>query len=127
MVCVTQLYCILDYRSHIQKNQSEVVSGFARNYYAQHGTCDVGSYRYCESDVNYNKTELLNEVGKERGKIEGDKGMNDIISISGVPETMLQTMYARAKETKKKNAVIHAVGLELLAKTDFKFDTKCGG
>ena len=47
--------------------------------------------------------------------------MNDIISISGVPETMLQTMYARAKETKKKNAVIHAVGLELLAKTDFKF------
>ena len=29
------------------------------------------------------------------------------ISINGVPETMLQTMYARAKETKKENAVIH--------------------
>lgn len=29
------------------------------------------------------------------------------ISITGVPETMLQTMYARAKETKKENAVIH--------------------
>ena len=93
LVCVTQLYCILDYRNYIQKNQSEVVSGFARNYYAQHGTCDVGSYRYCESDVNYNKTDLLNEVvgvvfksGRKYSKeckatrIDVDKNMTRILA-----------------------------------------------
>lgn len=44
------------------------------------------------------------------------------ISINGVPETMLQTMYARAKETKKKNAVIHdEKAVEIVEKLDYDF------
>lgn len=44
------------------------------------------------------------------------------ISITGVPETMLQTMYARAKETKKKNAVIHdEKAVEIVEKLDYDF------
>lgn len=44
------------------------------------------------------------------------------ISINGVPETMLQTMYARAKETKKKNAVIHDdKAVEIVEKLDYDF------
>lgn len=46
----------------------------------------------------------------------------DKISISGVPETMLQTMYARAKETGKKNAVIHdEKAVEIVEKLDYDF------
>ena len=44
------------------------------------------------------------------------------ILINGVPETMLQTMYARAKETKKKNAVIHdEKAVEIVEKLDYDF------
>lgn len=44
------------------------------------------------------------------------------ISINGVPETMLQTMYARAKESKKKNAVIYdAKAVEIVEKLDYDF------
>lgn len=44
------------------------------------------------------------------------------ISISGVPETMLQTMYARAKETKKPNAVIcDNKAVEIVEKLDYDF------
>lgn len=44
------------------------------------------------------------------------------ISINGVPETMLQTMYARAKETKKKNAVIQDdKAVEIVEKLDYDF------
>lgn len=44
------------------------------------------------------------------------------ISINGVPETMLQTMYARAKETKKENAVIHdKKAVEIVEKLDYDF------
>ena len=31
--------------------------------------------------------------------------MSEKISLSGVPETMLQTVYARAKETKTRGAI----------------------
>lgn len=44
------------------------------------------------------------------------------ISINGVPETMLQTMYARAKETKKKNAVIQDdKAVEIVESLDYDF------
>ena len=44
------------------------------------------------------------------------------ISIGGIPETMLQTMYARAKETKKENAVIHdEKAVEIVEKLDYDF------
>lgn len=44
------------------------------------------------------------------------------ISINGVPETMLQTMYARAKETKKKNPVIRdEKAVEIVEKLDYDF------
>lgn len=44
------------------------------------------------------------------------------ILINGVPETMLQTMYARAKETKKKNAVIQDdKAVEIVESLDYDF------
>lgn len=44
------------------------------------------------------------------------------ISITGVPETMLQTMYARAKETKKENAVIRDdKAVEIVERLDYDF------
>lgn len=44
------------------------------------------------------------------------------ISISGVPETMLQTMYARAKEAKKPNAMIcDNKAVEIVEKLDYDF------
>ena len=44
------------------------------------------------------------------------------ILITGVPETMLQTMYARAKETKKEHAVIHdEKAVEIVEKLDYDF------
>lgn len=47
---------------------------------------------------------------------------NEKISIGGVPETMLQTMYARAKETKKPNAVIHdEKAVEIVSRIDYDF------
>ncbi len=30
--------------------------------------------------------------------------MKEKVNVTGVPETMVQTLYARAKETKKQNA-----------------------
>ena len=30
--------------------------------------------------------------------------MKEKVNVTGVPETMVQTLYARAKETRKKNA-----------------------
>ena len=41
--------------------------------------------------------------------------MKEKVKITGVPETMIQTLYARAKETQKNNAKIKddiAVGIE---------------
>ena len=32
--------------------------------------------------------------------------MKEKVNVTGVPETMVQTLYARAKETKKQNAKI---------------------
>lgn len=47
---------------------------------------------------------------------------NKRITINGVPETMLQTMYARAKESKKKNPVIYdAKAIEIVEKLDYDF------
>lgn len=44
------------------------------------------------------------------------------ITIDGVPETMLQTLYARAKETQKANAVIHdEKAVEIVRKLDYNF------
>lgn len=44
------------------------------------------------------------------------------ISISGVPETMLRTMYARAKETKKPNAVIcDEKAVQIVENMDYDF------
>ena len=43
--------------------------------------------------------------------------MKEKVNVTGVPETMVQTLYARAKETKKQNAKIKdeiAVELSLI-------------
>ena len=44
------------------------------------------------------------------------------IDISGVPETMVQTLYARAKESRRRNALIHDdKAVEMVDRMDYDF------
>ena len=47
--------------------------------------------------------------------------MREIIKLSGVPETMLQTVYARAKESSGRGAIHDAKAEELIEKLDYDF------
>ena len=48
--------------------------------------------------------------------------MKEKVNVTGVPETMVQTLYARAKETRKKNAKINdEIAVELVKKLDYDF------
>lgn len=50
------------------------------------------------------------------------KIMKEKVNVTGVPETMVQTLYARAKETKKQNAKIKdEIAVELVEKLDYDF------
>lgn len=53
-------------------------------------------------------------------KSEMDK--KEKISVSGVPETMLQTMYARAKESEKEHPYIYdKAAVEIVSRLDYDF------
>ena len=47
--------------------------------------------------------------------------MSEKITLSGVPETMLQTVYARAKESRGRGAIRDAKAEELVEKLDYDF------
>ena len=47
--------------------------------------------------------------------------MSEKITFSGVPETMLQTVYARAKETKTRGAITGNKAVELIGRLDYDF------
>ena len=48
--------------------------------------------------------------------------MKEKVNVIGVPETMMQTLYARAKETRKKNAKIKdEIAVDLVEKVDYDF------
>ena len=47
--------------------------------------------------------------------------MSEKITLTGVPETMLQTVYARAKETKTRGAIHDEKAVELVEKLDYDF------
>ena len=47
--------------------------------------------------------------------------MKEKLTISGVPETMLQTVYARAKETKGRGAICDEKAVELVDRLDYDF------
>ena len=48
--------------------------------------------------------------------------MKEKVNVTGVPETMVQTLYARAIETKKQNAKIKdEIAVELVEKLDYDF------
>ena len=47
--------------------------------------------------------------------------MNEKITLSGMPETMLQTVYARAKESRTRGAIHDAKAEELIDKLDYDF------
>ena len=47
--------------------------------------------------------------------------MNEKITLSGVPETMLQTVYARAKESRTRGTIHDAKAEELIDKLDYDF------
>ena len=48
--------------------------------------------------------------------------MKEKVNVTGVPETMIQTLYARAKETKKQNAKIKdEIAVDIAEKLDYDF------
>lgn len=47
--------------------------------------------------------------------------MNEKPTLSGVPETMLQTVYARAKETKTRGAIKDTKAVEIIDKINYDF------
>lgn len=48
--------------------------------------------------------------------------MKEKVKVTGVPETMIQTLYARAKETEKPNAKIKdEIAVEIVGKLDYDF------
>ena len=48
--------------------------------------------------------------------------MKEKVNVTGVPETMVQTLYARAKETRKKNAKINdEIAVELVKNLEYDF------
>lgn len=47
--------------------------------------------------------------------------MNEKITLSGVPETMLQTVYARARESLRRGVIRDAKAEELVEKLDYDF------
>ena len=47
--------------------------------------------------------------------------MNEKITLSGVPETMLQTLYARAKETRTRGAIRDEKAAALVERIDYDF------
>lgn len=47
--------------------------------------------------------------------------MSEKITLSGVPETMLQTIYARAKETKTRGAISDKKAVEIVEKLNYDF------
>ena len=50
--------------------------------------------------------------------------MSEKITLSGVPETMLQTVYARAKETKTRGAITDNKAVEIIPTTIFRWPTR---
>ena len=47
--------------------------------------------------------------------------MSETITLSGVPETMLQTLYARAKETKTRRAIVDDKAVDVLSRLNYDF------
>ena len=47
--------------------------------------------------------------------------MSEKITLSGVPETMLQTVFARAKETKTRGAITDSKAVEIIDRLDYDF------
>lgn len=47
--------------------------------------------------------------------------MAEKVKLSGVPETMLQTVYARAKESGSRGAIHDAKAEEIVGKLDYDF------
>ena len=50
--------------------------------------------------------------------------MKEKIKLSGVPETMLQTIYARAKESRGRGAIHDVKAEEIIGKLDYDFPSR---
>ena len=51
----------------------------------------------------------------------GEDALSEKIMLSGVPETMLQTVFARAKETKTRGAITDSKAVEIIDRLDYDF------
>ena len=52
--------------------------------------------------------------------------MKEKVNVTGVPETMVQTLYARAKETRKKNNINDIVSIEEPEEKTMRGEHHCG-
>ena len=83
--------------------------------------CGHGDVRVPTRDV---VMKCCRKAGLKVEKFEIRKGIDNEkkVNVTGVPETMVQTLYARAKETKKQNAKIKdEIAVELVEKLDYNF------
>ena len=62
-------------------------------------------------DITCSMKNCFAVIVQSGGRSEKSSGrrqtMKEKVNVTGVPETMVQTLYARAKETRKKNAKIN--------------------
>ena len=62
-------------------------------------------------------------LGKEENVVM-EQDMKEKVNVTGVPETMIQTLYARAKETQKKNAKIKDdIAVDIVSRLDYDFSS----
>ena len=66
--------------------------------------------------------ELFLQHNNSEQTLRKDDMMKEKVSVTGVPETMIQTLYARAKESEKDNPMIRDdMAAEIVSKLDYDF------
>lgn len=66
--------------------------------------------------------ELFLQHNNSEQTLRKDDTMKEKVSVTGVPETMIQTLYARAKESEKDNPMIRDdMAAEIVSKLDYDF------
>ena len=73
------------------------------------------------SDMAGNTAKNTEEKAAGNAAKNTEKKTAEKITLSGVPETMLQTVYARAKESRGRGAVRDVKAEELIGKLDYDF------
>ena len=95
-------------------------------------------YKKLKAKLNSTRVEfifninLLNNIGKydkfkdklknSNLRLKGSTSMSDAVNMTGIPETMLQTLYARAKETESgRNIINDPIAVKIVSELDYDF------